>query len=146
MALNQTPRTESDRSDGGTQPRSLSRQRLAMVAAVSAVCFVAGFYLGIYALLGLAGFGDLHGWLFLIVTVPLGGLVAGLGAATAGPSTRTLLAPTVAAGLITAASTTAVLVAVDAGFALAITVGGILSVLAATLTVSATARSRRIAV
>lgn len=104
---------------------------------------MAGFYLGIYALLGLGGFGDLHGWIFLIVTVPLGGLLAGLGAATAGPSTRTLLGPAVAASLLTTIVVAGILIAVDAGFGTAIAAGGILSLLAATLAVARGAQRRR---
>ncbi|MGA7271601.1 MAG: hypothetical protein WB239_11060, partial [Acidimicrobiia bacterium] len=57
-------------------------------------------------------------------------------AATAGPSTSKLLGPVVAATLLTAAVVTAGLVAVSAGFGLAISIGGIASFLAAALTVS----------
>ncbi|MGA7269607.1 MAG: hypothetical protein WB239_00915 [Acidimicrobiia bacterium] len=134
MALNQTVQPDSSQPAIGSRP-GLSWRRLAVVAAVSAVCFVAGFYLGVYALIAWAGFGDLHGWLFLIVTVPLGSLLAGLGAATAGPSTSKLLGPAVAATLLTAAVVTAGLIALSAGFALAISIGGIASFLAAALTV-----------
>ncbi len=109
---------------------------------MSGLCFVAGFYLGVYALLALAGFGDLHGWLFLVVTVPLGGLLAGLGAAAAGPVTRALLGPAVVSSLLTSAVATAGLVALDAGFAQAISIGGVISLVAATLAEWSTVRSR----
>lgn len=142
--LNQTRQPESSRADSATSRLGLSRRRLAVVAAVSGVCFAAGFYLGVYVLFGLAGSGDLHGWLFLIVTVPLGGLLSGLGAATVGPSTRTVLGPTVASSLITAAVVTAGLVLVGAGFGLALSVGGVLSPVAATVAVSAASRRRNL--
>lgn len=146
MALNQTAQPASGRRGGGSRS-GLSRRRLALVAAISGVCFVGGFYLGVYVLTARVGFGDLHGWLFLVVTVPLGGLLAGLGAALAGPSTPRLLGPTVAAGLLTAAVVSAVLVAIGAGFGLAIAIGGISSLLATDLTVSFVAtrsRARRL--
>jgi hypothetical protein len=146
MSLDQTVQR------GATQPASVGRRpglsgrRLTLVAVVSGVCFAAGFYLGVYALFALAGLSDLHGWLFLVVTVPLGGLLAGLGAAAAGPSTRTLLGPAVASSFLTALVVTAGLVVFDADFALAISIGGILSLAAATVTVAATARNRRLAI
>lgn len=90
------------------------------LVVVSAAGFVIGFYAGFFALLSTVGFDRFEGWHFVTATLPLGGLLAALGAMAV---TSRSLAVAVT-GLLVAVAVAAVVELTNGDFGSAFGVGG----------------------
>lgn len=95
--------------------------RAIAVAAVAALGFGVGFYLGVFALLSLVGLDDFQGWQFPLATIPTGSLVGGAAAAatTPGRPWAAVLVATLVAGVMV----TGIVFLVDGDFAVAFLLG-----------------------
>ncbi len=120
--------------------QTMSGTRVVVAIVLSAAGFVVGFYLGIFMLLSIVGLDDFEGWQFELATIPVGSIVAGLGAAVAAPRTGRVVGTALGAAAVAAAVSTPVLFALDGDFAVAIILGGVVAVIA---TVAATVGASR---
>lgn len=108
--------------------------RVIFVVLATTAGFVVGFYAGLIMLLSIVGIDDFQGWQFELATVPTGGLCAGLVAAGASPSTQRIWVRVVTATLMAALAATGVLNVIGGDFGIAIGLGGLIVVVAATVT------------
>lgn len=119
----------------------MSAGRTLLVALAAAAGFAVGFYSGALLLLTIVGLDEFEGWQFVVATLPLGGLTAGVGAAVAAPETGRIWGRVLGGSLLAALVIVGGVGLVEGDFGIAF-VGGGLVVVATAITLASLANRR----
>lgn len=101
----------------------MSGGRIALVALAGAAGFAVGFYAGVFLVLSLVGFSEFEAWQFELSTLPLAGLISGVGIAIASPETGRIWVRVLAAALVAAVAMILLVRRMNGDFGLAFGLG-----------------------